>query len=297
MDNSNRKGLIEVIVTYILWGLLPLFWNLLSGADSMYVMAQRVIWSMLAMVLYLTAIHRLSEVRQIFSNKRMCIRLFLSGALICLNWGVYIYAVNSGHVLDASLGYFLEPIIVTLIGLILFREKMSRLEQLTAVFSVIGVGYLIFSYRTLPVLAIVLGGSFAVYGAVKKQMLSLKPEISLFGETFMMAPIALVFCIFSELHGHGSLNVFHGWQFLLFPLSGVVTSIPLLLFNRGVRHIPYYLTGILMYINPTIQFLMGLFYFHEALEVPRLIAFGFIWVGIGFTIWHNVQLGRRGSHA
>ena len=212
----------------------------------------------------------------------------VSGVLVCINWGVYIFAINSGHVLDASLGYFLEPIFVTAIGVFFFHERMSRLEQMTALFSLIGVGYLIGVYRMVPVMAMVIGLSFAFYGAVKKSV-HLDAGLSLFAETLSVTPIALLFCIYSEMNGNGSLGVLHGMQFLLFPIAGAITSVPLLLFNRGVRMIPYYLTGILMYVNPTIQFLMELFYFHEPLEVHRLIAFCFIWVGVGFTLWHNVK--------
>ena len=117
--------------------------------------------------------------------------------------------------------------------------------------------------------------------------------LSLFAETLFVTPIALLFCVYSEMNGHGSLGILHGMQFLLFPMAGVITSVPLLLFNKGVKMIPYYLTGILMYVNPTIQFLMGRFYFHEPLEIHRLIAFCFIWGGVGFTIWHNLKEMRK----
>ena len=169
---------------------------------------------------------------------------------------------------------------------------MSRLEQMTALFSIIGVGYLMGVYRMVPVMAMVIGLSFAFYGAVKKSV-HLDAGLSLFAETLFVTPIALLFCVYSEMNGYGSLGVLHGMQFLLFPMAGVITSVPLLLFNKGVKMIPYYLTGILMYVNPTIQFLMGRFYFHEPLEIHRLIAFCFIWGGVGFTIWHNLKEMRK----
>ena len=288
MDTTKRKGTISVTITYICWGLLTVYWNLLAEVNSAYVLAQRVVWSMIFMFGHLTVTGRMGDIRKIFHDKKIVFCCMVSGVLVCINWGVYIFAINSGHVLDASLGYFLEPIFVTGIGVFFFHERMSRLEQMTALFSLIGVGYLIGVYRMVPVMAMVIGLSFAFYGAVKKSV-HLDAGLSLFAETLFVTPIALLFCIYSEMNGHGSLGVFHGMQFLLFPIAGVITSVPLLLFNRGVRMIPYYLTGILMYVNPTIQFLMGLFYFHEPLEVHRLIAFCFIWVGVGFTLWHNVK--------
>lgn len=293
MNSQTGKSLLQVTITYICWGLLTVFWKLLAEVNSAYVLAQRVIWSLVFMTLYLI-IRKRKDVLILFRNGRLLARSLLCGILICINWGTYIYAINSGHVMDASLGYFLEPIFVTLIGVFFFHEKMSRLEQLTILFSFIGVAYLIGVYRVVPALALIIGGSFALYGAAKKTM-PLDAECSLFAETLTVMPFALLFCIYCEYNGNGGLNVLHGSQLLLFPLAGIVTSVPLLLFNMGIRHIPYYLTGILMYINPTIQFLMGLFYYHEELEVARLIAFLFIWIGVGFTIIHNLIESRKVS--
>lgn len=295
MNTTKRAGTANVTFAYICWGLLTAFWNLLAAVPSVYVLAQRVIWSMLFMTGFLLLKKRGKDIRQIFSNKKILFSSFICGVLVCINWGVYIYAINSGHVLDASLGYFLEPIFVTLIGVLFFREKMSVYEKITVAFSVIGVSYLVFTYRVMPAMALIIGISFALYGACKKN-LPLDPELSLFAETMAVTPFFLIFSIFCELRGMGSLGVLHGWEFLLFPASGIVTSIPLLLFNKGVKQIPYYLTGILMYVNPTLQFLMGLFYFHEPLEVPRLITFLFIWVGVGFTLFQNIR-ELKSSHA
>lgn len=224
MDNTKRKGAISVTITYICWGLLTVFWNLLAEVNSAYVLAQRVVWSMLFMLGYLAVTGRWGDIRQVFADKKTMICCMVSGVLVCVNWGVYIFAINSGHVLDASLGYFLEPIFVTAIGVFLFHEKMSRLEQMTALFSIIGVGYLMGVYRMVPVMAMVIGLSFAFYGAVKKSV-HLDAGLSLFAETLFVTPIALLFCVYSEMNGHGSLGVLHGMQFLLFPMAGVITSV------------------------------------------------------------------------
>ena len=135
---------------------------------------------------------------------------------------------------------------------------------------------------TFPYLSLIIAGSFAIYGAVKKN-LGISPETSLFIETLIMFPFALIFSIISEKNGTGSIGVLSGWQFLLLPACGIVTSIPLLMFNMGVKKIPYYLSGIIMYINPTLQFLMGAFYFKEEIDRDRLIAFIIIWIGVAFT--------------
>ena len=288
MEKKQSTSVFYIILCYFAWGVLPAFWKLLSGIDSIYILCQRAIWSMILLFLFLCITHRLSDVRRLFQDRRTRLFCFLAGILTAINWGVYIYAVNSGHVLDGSLGYFLEPIIATIIGVCFFHEKMSKYEKITALFSVIGVGYLIFSYRMVPVIALLIGLSFALYGAVKKYIAA-DAAVSLFTEMIFLFPFALLFCGYSEWAGQGSLQVFHGAQFLLFPLAGLVTCVPLLLFNKGVSGVPFYLTGILMYINPTMQFLMGVCYFHETPEFSRLIAFGFIWVGIAFTLYGNIH--------
>ena len=197
--------------------------------------------------------------------------------------------MNSGHVLDASLGYFIEPVLVALLGMIAFREKLSKMEKITFVFAVVGLLYMLVMTGTVPILALLIAGSFAAYGAVRKT-LDIPPYASLFMETLCMTPFALLFIFWAEQNGKGSGGVLAGAQLLLLPACGIVTSIPLLLFNVGVREIPYYLSGILMYINPTLQFLMGLFYFHEEMNQNRLIAFAIIWIGILFTVYEKGKL-------
>ena len=244
MDTAKKRGTSNVLGSYILWGLLPAFWNLLAEVNSMYILAQRVIWSLIVMTLFLAVTRRAKDIVLVFADLKTVLYSLLCGILICINWGIYIYAVNSGNVLDASLGYFLEPIVVTIIGVAAFHEKMSRPEQLTVVFAIIGIGYLIWAYRVFPIMAILISLSFGFYGAVKKN-LKLYPELSLFAETLMMTPAALLFCIYSEMHGTGSIGILSGPQFLLLPLAGIVTLIPLTLFNRGIHHIPYYDTFLL----------------------------------------------------
>lgn len=287
----ERQGAVFVAITYACWGLLTIFWNLLEEVNSVYVLAQRILWSMVFMAVYMLVLRRGKELRPLFADIHSLFTCFVCGVLITINWGVYIYAINSGHVLDASLGYFIEPVLVVLLGMLAFREKPTTMEKITFLFSVTGLLYMIIVKRTFPTLSLLIAGSFAVYGAVKKK-LTITPEASLFMETLCMALFALAFVIYADCRGFGGNGVLHGAQWLLLPMSGVITSIPLLLFNIGVRKIPYYVSGILMYINPTLQFLTGLLYFHEELDVHRFIAFLIIWVGILFTVYEKVQLMR-----
>lgn len=289
MEKGRKLGLVTVTGSYVLWGLLPAFWALLAQVNSVYILAQRIIWSLVFMGLYLAVTRGWGEIIRVFRDKRALGKCFLCGVLITLNWGVYIYSVNSGHVLDASMGYFIEPVLVALLGVIAFRERPTTAEKLTFLFAAGGIVYLIVRTGSVPLLALAIGLPFSVYGAVKKH-LALSAQASLFMETLLMVPFALAFSWWWSARAGGMETVLGGASFWLLPACGVVTSIPLLLFNLGVKEIPYYFSGILMYINPTLQFLMGLLYFREPMDADRLIAFVIIWVGILFTMGEKIKL-------
>ena len=289
METKRRTfGTITVFLTYVLWGVLGIYWGLLSGVNPVYILANRIVWSAVFMGLYALLRHRGGEIKRILTDKKMLGKCFLCGVLITINWGVYIYAVNSGHMLDASLGYFIEPVLVGLIGVLAFKERPTKLEWTTFVLAIVALGYMLIRTGTMPYLAVIIAGSFAVYGGVKKNM-SLTPEVSLFVETLCMAPFALAFIAWAEANGLGALETATAGRIILLIFSGIVTSVPLLLFNVGVKHIPYYFSGILMYVNPTIQFLVGIFYFKETLDTNRLVAFIIIWVGVLLALYDKLR--------
>lgn len=293
MDKQRRVfGTVTVLLTYVLWGVLGIYWGLLGGVNPVYILANRIVWSAVFMGLYALLRHRGGEIKGVFTSKKALGKSFLCGILITINWGVYIYAVNSGHMLDASLGYFIEPVLVGLIGVLAFKERPSKLEWTTFILAIIALGYMLIRTGTMPYLAIIIAGSFAVYGGVKKNM-ELTPEVALFVETLCMAPFALGFIAYAEHHGMGVMDSATVGCILLLIFSGIVTSVPLLLFNMGVKHIPYYFSGILMYINPTIQFLVGIFYFKETLDADRLVAFIIIWVGVLLALFDKLRRMER----
>lgn len=168
MDKKERAGTIQTLLAYVMWGFLTLFWNLLSEVNSVYILTQRIVWSMLFMCVVILFAGRGKEIGAVLKNPGQLGICLVSGILVSVNWGVYIYAINSGHVLDASLGYFIEPLLVAVIGVLVFKEKLNRYEKLTYACSIAGLLYLIVTTRTFPVLSVVIAGSFAVYGAVKE---------------------------------------------------------------------------------------------------------------------------------
>ena len=285
-------GLVTVTGSYVLWGMLAIFWSFLGRVNSVYVLAQRIIWSLVFMGLYLLVTRRWGEVKRALCDRQTMVNCLLCGVLITLNWGVYIYSVNSGHVLQASMGYFIEPVMVALLGVIAFREKPSLAEKLTFLCAAVGIVFLTARTGTFPTLALAVATPFAVYGALKKKV-ALTAQTSLFMETLWVTPLALAFSWWWAAGHGGTEAVLGGASFWLLPACGVVTSVPLLLFNMGVKEIPYYFSGILMYINPTLQFLVGLLYFKEALNMDQFIAFLIIWVGLAITMVEKLKVLRQ----
>lgn len=292
MEKQKRSGVITVAATYILWGVLPLFWNLLHEVDSVYILCSRVVWSLVFCTVYLAAAGRMGEIGAVFKDRMLLTKCALAGAVICINWGSYIWAVNNGHLLDSSFGYYINPMISVFIGAVFLREKLSSMTWIAVILSGAGVLYAVIQSGTVPVLALVIGGSFAVYGMIKKFVV-LPSEVSLFMETMVAAPFALAYMIFMEISGKGGFTVLSGWSQLLLPMTGIITAIPLLLFAYGVRRIPLYLSGILMYLNPTIQFLMGILLYKESPSRGELVSFVCIWAAIGIMLAETWLRGHK----
>lgn len=275
-----KKGPLYVLACYILWGLLPVFWKQLSMVGSLYVLANRILWSLVfTAVILLFRRERFASVRDVFRNKREWKRLMLSGIVISINWGVFIWAVSNNHILDSSLAYYMNPILVILIGTLVFHEKLTRMQWLAVAVTFTGLVITIIRYRQIPWIALVIGGSFALYGALKKTVKT-DAVVSTFVETLTTAPLFLALVIWMEARGMGAIGAMQGWQWLLLPAAGIVSTVPLLFFSSGVKTTPMTLSGILMYINPTLQFLVSVVLYHETFTVTHAILFGFVWSGL-----------------
>lgn len=274
-----NQSAIYVLLCYILWGMLPIFWKQLSAVNSLYILASRITFSMVfcALLVYLT--HQLPQLRALRHDRRQLKLLFVASLLITANWGFYIFAVNSGHILDASLAYYLNPTMVIILGAVFYHERLNRLQGIAVALSVIGVMYSVISYGKIPVFALVIGGTFALYGAVKKQVY-VSSIVSTLLETMLVSPVFLLIMAYMESKGTGCIGVLHGWQYLLIPVTGVVTSVPLLVYARGIQGTSLALSGILMYINPTLQLLIGVFLYGEAFTRVHAITFLFVWAAV-----------------
>lgn len=274
-----KKGPLCVLTCYIAWGVLPIFWKMLAEVDSLYVLASRILWSLILIVVVLGLRRNFSAVKAVLHKRTELIRLALAGCFICVNWGMFIWAVNSNHMLDSSLAYYMSPILSILLGTMLFHEKLTKLQWLAVGITLTGLVITVIRYGQIPWVALIIGGSFSIYGALKKKV-HCGVEVAMFFETALLAPFALAFTFWMESRGTGAVGVLHGWQWLLLPVAGIVTTVPLLFFSQGIRETPLTLSGILMYINPTMQLLLSVLLYHEVFTLTHGILFGFVWSGL-----------------
>ncbi|MGH3956690.1 MAG: EamA family transporter RarD [Mycobacterium sp.] len=293
-QNRLKSGYLFGGAAYFMWGLFPAFFPLLEPASALEILAHRMIWTLLLMVIVVAVSRRLRDL--ITMGPRNWGLLVGASVLIALNWGVYIYAVNSGHVLDAALGYFINPLVTVLLGVVIFREPLSRWQLLALVLAFTAVAVLTVSYGQLPVITLILAVSFAGYGAIKKTV-TVDPRVSLTAEGIVAAPFAVVYLAFlgftgqqhflGYTHGHTALMVF----------SGVVTALPLLMFGIAAQRIPLVTLGLLQYLTPTLQMLWGVLVKHEAMPPERWLGFALIWAALAIFTVDIVRRARRAQLA
>ena len=274
----NRSSL-SVLGCYVLWGLLPIFWKLLANVDSVYVLAQRVLFSCIFCLAIILLKKNGSSVKNILKSKTERRRYFVCGILISINWGVYILTVAMGKILEASLAYYMNPLFSVVIGALIFKEKLSAVQWVSVGLALVGVMISVIAYGNVPYLAIIIGLSFALYGAMKKTIKA-ESEVSICMETMSVLPLALAFIVYAQLSGYTDFSSLSTTEMLLLIASGPVTSIPLMLFAKGIRKTSITTSGILMYINPTLQLLVGVLIYNEVFTKMNAITFAFVWAAV-----------------
>ena len=274
----NRSS-FSVLGCYVLWGLLPIFWTLLANVDSVYVLAQRVLFSCIFCLAIILLKKNGSSVKNILKSKTERRRYFVCGILISINWGVYILTIAMGKILEASLAYYMNPLFSVVIGALIFKEKLSAVQWISVGLALVGVMISVIAYGNVPYLAIIIGLSFALYGAMKKTIKA-ESEVSICMETMSVLPLALAFIVYAQLSGYTDFSSLSTTEMLLLIASGPVTSIPLMLFAKGIRKTSITTSGILMYINPTLQLLVGVLIYNEAFTKMNAITFAFVWAAV-----------------
>ncbi len=285
---ERNIGLISTLTCYILWGLLPLYWHMLNSVDAMVILANRIVWSAVFTVALLLTSKRFTEVIAVLRDKQK-MRFMIPAALaITINWGLYIWAVNNAHLLDASLGYYLNPLVVFAIGMLLFKEKCGALEWIALGLASVGVVVATLAYGAFPWIAIALALSFGIYGTLKK-LAGVGGLTSIAVETILLVPFALAFLLFSPA-GKASFSTMTVPTALLLFFSGVITATPLILFTFGVNRLPFTTVGFLQYVSPTLQMLIGVLVFHELLTQDRIVAFVFFGLAL---VLYSIALVRK----
>jgi chloramphenicol-sensitive protein RarD len=281
-EQSRRSGVLFGIGAFVWWGLSPGFFPLLLPAGSMEVLAHRIVWSALSLAVVLLVTRRFGDLRRL--TGRTWLLLLAASALISVNWGVYIYAATHGHVVDAALGYFINPLVTVALGVLVFRERVGRWQVVALALAVIAVVVLTAEVGAPPYIAIALAASFALYGLVKKVVVA-DPRVSVAVETFLALPLAAGYLITLQVLGQGHFLHFGTGHSILLILAGPVTAVPLLLFAAGAQRLPMVTMGLLFYLNPGLQMAWGVIVGHEPMPPGRWIGFGLIWVALAvFTV-------------
>ncbi|MEH7086310.1 EamA family transporter RarD [Neobacillus drentensis] len=277
---ETQKGVIHAGFSYLLWGLLPIYWKLLDHVNAKEILASRVVWSFIFMVVILLLTKKwglfVRTIKGFAKNKKQMAALTIASLLISVNWFIYIWAVNSGHMIEASLGYYINPLISILLGMIVLKEKLTVYQYASFVLAAIGVLIISISHGQFPWIAIVLALSFGLYGLAKK-LINVDSTVGLTLETLVITPIAVIYIGFLFINGTNDfLNAGIQTDLLLMG-AGVATAVPLLYFAKGAQKIPLSLLGFLQYIAPTLTLLLGVFVYHEHFSKIQLLSFMFIW--------------------
>ncbi|MCW2634823.1 MAG: RarD protein superfamily transporter [Blastococcus sp.] len=282
------------LTAYALWGLFPLYFPLLEPAGGLEIVAHRVVWSLLFIGLLLTVLRRWSQVRALITDRRRLLVLAGAGLLIAVNWLVFVYGVNSGHVVETSLGYFINPLVSVLLGVIVFSERLRRLQWVAVGIAAVAVAVLTVDYGRPPWIALALAASFGLYGVMKK-LVRVEAAPGLFVETAMVAiPAAVVLGVLHS-NGSGTFGNAGAGHALLLASSGIATAVPLLLFAAAARRIPLSTVGLLQYLTPLMQLAIGVFVYDEAMPPARLVGFVIVWVALAVFTADSLRHARSQS--
>lgn len=279
--NEMKAGILFSIIAYVLWGILPIYWDLIHGFDAFEILAYRIILSMIFMLMVVSIGHYrrpfFEDVRFLFTTPTKLFALIIAGYVITLNWGTFIWAVTNGHVLQTSLGYYINPLVNIVLAFIFLKERFNKPEWLAIILALIGVLYMTIQVGVFPIVSLLLAFTFGLYGLIKK-LVPIHAISSITIECIVTAPVALIYIgyLFQQHESAVGLNIS---TFLLL-FSGALTAIPLILFSAGARRIPLSLMGFIQYIGPTIMFVLGIFVFGEPFDMNQFITFIFIWLGI-----------------
>jgi chloramphenicol-sensitive protein RarD len=287
-----RTGILSAALAFLCWGLFPLYFHAIDEVPPLQILAHRMVWSLLFLVVVLT-VRRQWGWLGLARKPKVLMSFIASAFFLSANWGIYIWAVNSGHVIESSLGYFINPLVNIMFGYVLLKERLRPGQWGAIALAALGVAWLTWQAGTLPWIALLLASTFGIYGLLRKTA-ALGALEGLSFETMVLFPLALVYVVWLTLHGQNAfLNTTSDTTRLLLVAAGPITAIPLLLFASGARQIPLSVLGLLQYLSPTLQFLLGVWIFHEHFDSARLVGFVLIWSAL--ALFAAEGLLRRGQ--
>ncbi len=288
-----NRGILYALGAYLAWGFLPLYWKAVQVATPLEILAHRVVWSLLLLFGLLTLLGQWRGLGQVLRDRRLLLTFVATALLLSVNWLTYIWAVNAGHVIESSLGYFINPLVNVVLGVLVLQERMRRGQWLAVGLAATGVLYLTVSLGSLPWIALTLAFSFGGYGLLRKTA-ALNSLNGLTLETSFMFVPAVGYLLYLEWQGRAIFGHVSTELTLLLVGTGLITAVPLLLFAAGARRIPLSMVGLLQYIAPTIQFLLGIFLYHEPFSTGKLVGFVLIWLAL--ALYSGEGLWRRRQH-
>ncbi|RGA04062.1 EamA family transporter RarD [Microbispora triticiradicis] len=286
---DTRRGLLFGVAAYTMWGLFPLYWPLLKPSGAVEILAHRMVWSLVVVVAVLAVRRHWSWIRTI--TRRQLILLTVAAVTVSVNWGTYIYAVNTGHVVESALGYFINPLVSVLFGVLVFRERLRVWQWAAVGLGAVAVLILTLDYGRLPWIALVLAFSFGTYGLVKKKA-GVGSAESLTIETLVLLVPALAYLLVLEANGTGTFAHHGAGHALLLVAAGLITAVPLLFFTASALLVPLTVIGLLQYIAPMLQFLCGVLIVHETMPASRWAGFVVVWLALSVFTWDSIRAAR-----
>mgnify|MGYP001397031988 FL=1 len=286
-NTEAQIGIGYALLAFSAWGFIPIYWKLLNTVPSMEILTHRMVWSVFFLLGLLAVQKRLGEFRELFHSPKYIFILLGTATLLGGNWFVYIYGVNTNQVIETSLGYFISPLLVILLGAVFLRERLNIWQVVAVGFAALGVLNFIWNFGSLPWIALSLAFTFSFYGLFRK-MIPVKPLVGLLMETSLLAPLAVVLIAFWEVEGTGHFGTAWMTNFLLFG-AGVVTSLPLLWFTNAGKRLRYSTMGFIQYLTPSIQLAIGVYLYNETFTTTHAVTFGLIWTGLIIYSINTIQ--------
>lgn len=303
LDNDSikryKEGLASAVICSVWWGIMPIYWQWLRPIDSSVIIFYRI--TLVAVVCLILALFKYSfkEIMAPLKDRKLVLTCIAAGILITTNWSIYIWAVNADYVIQTCIGYYIEPLMVCVFGVVIFKDKLNKYKKIALTFAAVGVAVIIIYFRQIPMIAISIAVTFSVYAAFKKN-LNKPPILSLLYETIFLAPFALAAVIYLEVTGQGALTSLgegEMYKYWLMMLCGLFTAFPLGMFANAANKTNLFVLGLTEYISPTISLIIGIFLFKEPFEYVQLVAFGIIWIGLIFFSYGEFKFYRMSKES